>query len=109
MRSTRARAEGAEGPLTVRRNVGRRDTAAQQPSPPVFEVRLLHDQKVPMRDGVRLSADVFLPRAPGPFPSILSRTPYESNSEYHVEWAVWWARRGYAAVLQDLRGRYESE
>jgi len=44
-------------------------------SQPIHGVRLLHDQKVPMRDGIRLSADVYLPMAPGPFPTILTRTP----------------------------------
>jgi len=49
-------------------------------SAPVHEVRYLHDQKIPVRDGVRLSADIFLPRAKGPFPTIFFHTPYESNS-----------------------------
>ena len=70
---------------------------------------MLYDQKVPMRDGVMLSADVFLPRAPGPFPTILLRTPYESSWTRWIKWAIWWAKRGYAAVSQDCRGRYESE
>jgi putative CocE/NonD family hydrolase len=76
----------------------------------VFEnVRLLHDQRVPVRDGVHLSADVYLPRGGGAVPAILTRTPYESTSRAFVEWAVSWAEQGYAAVVQDVRGRYESE
>ena len=78
-------------------------------SQPIHEIRMLYDQKVPMRDGVRLSADVFLPRAQGPFPTILLRTPYESSWTRWIKWAIWWAKRGYAAVSQDCRGRYESE
>ena len=73
------------------------------------EVRLLHGLRGRMRDGVRLSADVFLPAAGGPFPTILTRTPYESGRDVFTENGFWWARRGYAFVVQDCRGRFESE
>ena len=72
-------------------------------------IRILHDQKVPMRDGVRLSADVYLPVGARSIPTILFRTPYESTAENHIAWACSWAKDGYAAVVQDCRGRYESE
>ena len=73
------------------------------------EVRLLHGLRGRMRDGVRLSADVYLPAAGGPFPTIVTRTPYESGRDVFIENGVWWARRGYAFVVQDCRGRFESE
>jgi putative CocE/NonD family hydrolase len=78
-------------------------------SQPTYDVHLLYDQKAPMRDGVRLSADVYLPVASGPFPTILTRTPYESLRDTFVDRGVFWARRGYAFCVQDVRGRYESE
>jgi putative CocE/NonD family hydrolase len=62
-----------------------------------------------MRDGVRLSTDVYLPDAPGPFPVILIRTPYGKNVDYQVEDGVYFAARGYAVAIQDVRGRYDSE
>jgi hypothetical protein len=62
-----------------------------------------------MRDGVRLSADVYLPASGGPFPTILTRTPYESGRDVFIESGVWWAERGYAFAVQDCRGRFESE
>ena len=31
---------------------------------------------VPMRDGIRLATDVYLPDGAGPFPVIMERTPY---------------------------------
>jgi putative CocE/NonD family hydrolase len=86
-----------------------RSTVAREGSQPTHEIRYLHDQKAPMRDGVRLSADIILPQGPGPFPALLHRTPYESNADRWITWAKWFARRGYAAVSQDCRGRYESE
>src|SRR5256885_9636005 len=33
----------------------------------------------PMRDGVLLSADVYLPPGPGPFPALLCRTIYDNQ------------------------------
>jgi putative CocE/NonD family hydrolase len=75
----------------------------------VTEVRLLHDQRVPTRDGLTLSADVYLPLSGGALPAIVQWTPYESTRERFIAWGVWFARRGYAAVVVDVRGRYESE
>lgn len=46
------------------------------PGPTLHRVRTLLGVPVRMRDGVRLSTDVYLPDAPGPFPVILIRTPY---------------------------------
>ncbi|MCH2400085.1 MAG: CocE/NonD family hydrolase [Pirellulales bacterium] len=73
------------------------------------DIRLLHGLSVPLRDGVRLSADVYLPAAAGPFPTIVTRTPYESGRDVFIELGVWWAERGYAFAVQDCRGRFESE
>ena len=73
------------------------------------DVRLLHDQRVPMRDGIRISADVYVPLGAGALPTIIQFTPYESTRERFIAWGVWFARRGYAAVVVDVRGRYESE
>ncbi len=73
------------------------------------DVRLLHDQRVPTRDGITLSADVYLPLAAQRLPTIVQWTPYESTRERFIAWGVWLARRGYAAVVVDVRGRYESE
>jgi putative CocE/NonD family hydrolase len=75
----------------------------------VTEVRLLHDQRVPTRDGITLSADVYLPLSGGSLPAIVQWTPYESTRERFIAWGVWFARRGYAAVVVDVRGRYESD
>jgi predicted acyl esterase len=66
---------------------------------------------VPMRDGVRLATDVYLPDGPGPFPAVLVRLPYDKNGRYC--WmpflATHFAGRGYAFVPQDVRGRFRSE
>jgi uncharacterized protein len=65
---------------------------------------------VPMRDGVILRADVLRPGGGGKFPVLVYRTPYGKNAaqrEYTTfEHAV---GRGYAVVVQDVRGRYQSD
>ena len=82
---------------------------SSSPSAPAHDVRLLHDCRVQMRDGISLSADVYLPLGGQGLPTIIQWTPYESTRERFISWGVWFASRGYAAVVVDVRGRYESE
>ena len=44
-------------------------------------IRVLSNQQVPMRDGIHLAADVYLPAGVSSAPVILSRTPYEASSD----------------------------
>lgn len=68
-----------------------------------------HDVAVPMRDGVALSATIVRPDAPGRFPTLVYRTPYGKDGYYrHAELPLKAARRGYVAVLVDVRGRYDA-
>lgn len=60
-----------------------------------------------MRDGVVLYADVYRPDAPGQFPVILERTPYNKDGGFDL--GVKAAQHGYAAIIQDVRGRYTSQ
>lgn len=63
---------------------------------------------VPMRDGVNLSTDVYLPEgAQWPLPTVLARTPYNKKTGHHLYFDL--VQRGYAVVLQDVRGREASE
>lgn len=66
------------------------------------------DVKVPMRDGIRLSANIYRPDAPGKYPVLLMRSPYGNGGPGNIE-AAYAVKRGYVVVLQDTRGRYESE
>ena len=84
-------------------------SSALASSRPLHRVRTQLGVGVPMRDGVKLSTDVYLPDAPGPFPVILIRTPYSNNVAAGVEDAVYFAQRGYVVVIQDVRGRFDSE
>lgn len=70
-----------------------------------------NDISVPMRDGVKLRANILRPAEKGKFPVLVFRTPYskdesDANNESTFADAV---RRGYAVVVQDVRGRFRSE
>lgn len=71
--------------------------------------RYLRFQQVPMRDGIRLNADVWLPAAEGRFPTILIRTPYETEIGRRSEFLNQAITRGYAIMQSHERGRYLSE
>ena len=63
---------------------------------------------VPMSDGTKLATDVYLPQQGGPeWPARLIRTPY-GRVIYDVEYGSQ-AKTGHAMVVQDMRGRFDSE
>jgi putative CocE/NonD family hydrolase len=67
------------------------------------------DVMVPMRDGVRLRADLFRPAGAGPFPVLVQRHPYSAGGGAWAMLATALAGHGYAVVVQSCRGRYGSE
>ena len=75
-----------------------------------FQVKMEKGVAAPMRDGVKLYASVFRPDAPGQFPVILIRTPY-NHERYgkNSSFPHYAAQRGYVVIVQDVRGRYSSE
>ena len=87
---------------------------ARQSSTPEkdLQVKLELGVKQKMRDGKRLASDVFRPDAEGKFPVILTRTPYRTAEGFQSsqnEEAIFFARHGYAYVIQDCRGKNDSE
>jgi putative CocE/NonD family hydrolase len=62
---------------------------------------------VKMSDGVALVADVYRPEAEGRFPVLLQRTPY--NRAGAARMASEMAARGYVVIIQDTRGRFDSQ
>lgn len=69
----------------------------------------LSDVSVPMRDGTRLSAEIYLPDGDDPGPAILLRTPYDNSAEPYLRMAERFVGAGYAVVVQDCRGRGDSD
>jgi putative CocE/NonD family hydrolase len=82
---------------------------AQDAPLPAQHYRTETNVAVPMRDGVVLRADVLRPIEAGRFPVLVYRTPYGKDAaqqEYTTfRHAV---ERGYAVVIEDVRGRYHS-
>jgi len=84
----------------------------------LLEANAIVQQKVmvPMRDGVRMAADIYRPKTDRPVPIIFSRTPYNFNSwrdgefsprTYQSAWEA--VQRGYAYVVMNERGHFFSE
>ncbi len=85
--------------------------------------KLMRNVMVSLRDGVRLATDIYLPaNAAGSLPVVLERTPYGKQKPSRSELAVGekkpmsrealaqvFTAAGYAFVVQDCRGRYDSE
>ena len=69
----------------------------------------LWDLKVPMRDGINLAANVYLPEGDGPFPLVLVRTPYIKDLAMRMKHAQPFVQAGYSIVHMDVRGRGNSE
>ena len=75
------------------------------------QYRVLVEKDVPMqtRDGVTLRADVYRPDAPGRFPVLLSRLPYNKNLRPRPGDIDYFVERGYGVIMQDTRGRFGSD
>ena len=98
-------------------------------------ITIERDLAVPMRDGARLSANLFRPAANGPFPVIMSVTPYGKDklpdrlatffmrlsgvkfgtincsplTGFEAPDPVYWVQQGYAVLQADVRGMHNSE
>jgi len=85
-------------------------------SPPVGSesVRLEKSVQIPMRDGVRLSTDIYFPEGGDAHrPVILIRTPYGKQGwrqgNPRAALTTMFATHGYIVAIQDKRGRFESQ
>ena len=81
-------------------------------SQPSYGITVFRNVMIPMRDGIKLACDVYRPAlngsvVEGKFPVILERTPYgKATAE---PWAQFFVSRGYIAIGQDVRGRFDSD
>ena len=75
------------------------------------QIQVDHDIVIVMSDGVRLSASLYLPsRRPKPMATVLIRLPYHRlRYSEGINAAIFFARHGYAVLVQDLRGSGDSE
>lgn len=74
-----------------------------------YGVSVDHDVMIPMPDGVRLATSLYLPRGDERRPTILIRLPYgrKTDPSGYLP-AMGFAARGYAVMVQDLRGSGDS-
>jgi uncharacterized protein len=81
--------------------------AAAPTAPPVIAPTM--EIFTTMRDGVKLASNVYLPAGKGPWPVILTRTPYLKDGRMFGAGAKRYTDAGYAYVLQDVRGKGHSQ
>lgn len=80
------------------------------------------DIMIPMRDGVKLATDVYLPEREGKWPVLVTRHPYNKDVRFPLPgwenkriaaninlFAERVVKAGYVMIVQDVRGRYASE
>ena len=84
------------------------------PPPPLFEVRVEKNIMVPMRDGIQLATDLYFPTElqdqGEKLPVVMIRLPYDKdNYGGAINPAQYFAGHGYAVVVQDMRGKFQSE
>lgn len=104
---TAAKAEEAAKPETVSFKKG------------PYTVRVERSHFIPMRDGVRLSTDLYFPEGyEGKLPVIIERTPYDKSVHRSTgpdapislrSLPYYYATHGYVVAVQDRRGKFESE
>ena len=84
------------------------EVLAQGPplAPGTHAVQVEAGVRVKMRDGVSLVCDIYRPMAAGRFPVLLTRTPYNRKDPAT---GMFLASHGYVVILQDTRGRFDSE
>ena len=93
-------------------------------SQPKYDLVIEKDIEIALRDGVRLTADVFRPKGGGKFPVLINIGAYQKDKLWvpppdleeepnpYMNWEtvnpLWWVPRGYAAVRVDTRGSGKS-
>jgi len=102
--------------ITTRRSMAQeratiQDSARFAPPAPKYQFDVRKNVMVPMPDGIRLAADVYLPKgAATRLPVVLIRLPYNKESYRGATVpAAFFAGHGYAVVVQDVRGKFQSE
>lgn len=86
---------------------GERKKEGEYQPGPVYPVYFAGTFGVETRDGETLATDVYLPgQEEAQYPTVLVRTPYGKSNG--VEGYYRFVQRGYAVVIQDVRGREDS-
>ncbi|MGH2521722.1 MAG: CocE/NonD family hydrolase [Anaerolineales bacterium] len=78
---------------------------------PTHTVRHIKNVLIPMSDGVRIAADLFMPEGDGRFPAVFEFLPYRKDDRVSARWNAhyYFAERGFVGVRADIRGTGGSE
>ncbi|HEY9868285.1 MAG TPA: CocE/NonD family hydrolase [Candidatus Obscuribacterales bacterium] len=71
--------------------------------------RAIYTADITTRSGIKLAADIYLPKGDGKYPAILLRTPYDPRFKPTLDFALKLAGDAYAVVVAHCRGRYDSD
>jgi putative CocE/NonD family hydrolase len=100
--------------LSLDLSLGVTIVAAQEASPPIYEIAM-SEAVIPLPDGVRLAADIYLPSSGAAaegagenerFPVLLEYLPYRKNESRSRNYSLYayFVRRGYVVARVDIRG-----
>ena len=105
----RVRWAGALASVSVLAGAAAAQAQAPAPAAPAAGAPRMQEVFTSMRDGTKLAANVFLPEGAGPWPVVLTRTPYLKDGRmFAPAGAKKWTDAGYAYVVQDVRGKGRS-
>ena len=76
-----------------------------------YSIRHMKNVRIPMSDGVYLSANLLMPEGEGRFPAILEYIPYRKDdiSTGMAATHYYFAERGFVGVQVDIRGTGASQ
>ncbi len=99
--------------LALAEKAARWTAAAEPTSPPTYEIEI-RDVRIPMPDGVRLAADIFIPKGGEPgerFPVLWEYYPYRKDEArgYNYSFYSYFVQRGYVVARVDIRGTGASD
>jgi len=78
-------------------------------SRPLHGQASVQNEMVTMRDGTKLAVSIYFPSGSGPWPAVLTRTPYGKDVGDPAKNESRYVTNGYVRVLQDSRGKGKSE
>src|SRR5438874_2462569 len=77
-----------------------------------YPIKIVRDLMIPLPDGVRLAANLFIPEQEGRYPAIFQYTPYHKDGRNGLDKEPhhrYFASQGYACLQIDFRGTGNSE
>ena len=97
-----------ESAPSIRARANRALSKALRVPPPTNAYRVNRGVRIPMRDGVELVAEHYVPHTHTAAGTLLVRCPYGRTFPFSSLYAAVYAARGYHVILQSVRGTFGS-